>query len=230
MRMTVAPSLISHPAVPSQRRITRPFFAVLGGFCAARARIPVRASAVVASTGFSIAGLRNTNFVQSLTADRNSVNALSHLRRFQKKWSGGWDPAPAITLLRNTIVRRALQLYAHLPAQEAHWPEIAPPPLSLLAPSWTNSRQTPPAQSRRNSPCRQTSDVSPLDTRVLARRILPAAASNTRSYLPGHSRARGGTWTCSARGSPLASRTGTCSPSCPVLAGNSRWSRRPASS
>ncbi len=52
--MTVVPSLISHPAVPSHSRTTCPPFSLLVGFCPANADTTVAAKAINGNKNFLI--------------------------------------------------------------------------------------------------------------------------------------------------------------------------------
>jgi hypothetical protein len=97
--MTVVPSLISHPAVPSHRRMTWPSFSVLGRFCVANPQIPVAAKAKNASVDFTMRSPRSAGFAQSLAAQGNWVNDYSWARQTHQRKGAEIDSAPSLSQL-----------------------------------------------------------------------------------------------------------------------------------
>ena|SRR6266478_2381956 len=134
--MTVVPSLISQPAVPSHRRMICPLFALLRGFCPATAQIKVVAKAKDANADFRIgkpprSRIRAKSSFACQEGQRSFWNKLGHQLR------KGENKSRPVTkyLLNSRIVRHALPAHARSTARTLEYRETAPPPLSLLTPS-----------------------------------------------------------------------------------------------
>src|SRR6266436_3921721 len=125
--MTVVPSLISHPAVPSHRRMTRPLFSLFGEFCPANAQIPVATKAKDASADCRIETPR-AGFPQSLVAQGDRVNDVPGTKPFFQMKKGGNKSRPMRIFLNVPIVRRVLLSSVRSRAQPVRRRETVPLP------------------------------------------------------------------------------------------------------
>ena len=156
--MTVVPSLISHPAVPSHRRMTCPLFSLFGEFCPAKAQIPVATKAKDAS-----ADCRIENPSGRIPAKSNCARRQGQRPSWDKailpNEKGGNKSRPMRIFLNVPIVRRVLLSSVRSRAQPVRRRETVRLPSIRPVPWWKSCRWKPPGRFRQSSPCRRTADA-----------------------------------------------------------------------
>src|SRR5260370_41283985 len=142
--MTVVPSLISHPAVPSHRRMTCPLFSPLGVFCSANAQITVATKAKKKNADFRIEDPPQPGFAQSVVAQGDRVNDLPGTKPFFQMKKGGNKSRPRRVFLNEPIVRRVLLSGVRSRAQPVRRRETVLLPWNRPGPRWKSCRSRRP--------------------------------------------------------------------------------------